>query len=385
MRETIFGFLQLRWLDRDRINAYSVILIVASLPSFFWFHAQATGETGSDFLAFWSAGKLVLSGMAGHVYDPDAISAIQAGTGSRNTFAFVNPPPFLFVVAPLGWLSYPVAWVCWIAATYAFWLAATRRLDRRATRPVAAFPGALVAAWHAQTGLLTSGIQALAASTLEKRPFLAGIFIGTLIVKPHLAVLFPVALIASRNWRAIAGATAAVIGLMLAAWAAFGTQTILGYPRSWEVSRILLATGGDDFFLRQATPYAALRVLSSQQVAIAGQVFATGAAMAITWIAWKREIPVSAKLAVLFAATPLATPYLFNYDLPFLVMPVLWLAGNAGGAGWERPVALGFYLAPLVCRALAFPLGMNLTPVMAMLLLWCILRYAGLSRFSDPG
>lgn len=358
------AFLQLRWIDRERLVGYSIILFLASLPIFFKVYGEATGEPGSDFLAFWSAGKLVVAGAASRVYDTAATLAVQTTVGRSDVFAFVNPPPMLFLVAPLGLLDYPLAWVAWICATYAFWLYRTRKLDRELAWPIAAFPGALLAAWHAQTGLLTSGFQSAIASNLERRPFIAGLWAGGLIVKPHLAVLLPVAFLACRSWRAIAGTACSALGLLALAWLVFGTDTMLAYPQSWEVSRILLAREDTEFFLRQTTIYAAFRAAGFSLVATAAQAITSAVLVVMTWRIWSRPIATDAKLAFLFAATALATPYLFSYDLPFLIIPLLWLARQPAERfpfACKRPALVLLYLAPLACRALALPLQVNLT------------------------
>src|SRR5205823_10538220 len=54
------------------------------------------------------------------------------------------------------------------------------------------------------------------------RVWLAGILIGLLAIKPHLALLFPVALIAAGRWRTIAAAAATVAAMIGASLLAFG-------------------------------------------------------------------------------------------------------------------------------------------------------------------
>jgi hypothetical protein len=376
----ILDALQLRWIGKVRIIAYSRILLFASLFSFYVPWRQAMGRTGSDFLAFWSAGRLVVTGAAARVYDLAATGAVQAGVGRENVFAFVNPPPFLLVVAPLGLLTYPAAWIAWIVVTYGLWLAVSRLLDRRLFWPIAAFPGALVAGWHAQTGLAMSALQGGAAVLLRRRPFAAGLCVGALICKPHLALLFPVAFIAGRQWRAFAGAAVGALGLVALSWLVFGTQTLLAYRQSWAVSRYLMDTGSAEFFLRQVTVYAAVRVAFTPLAATLAQGLVTLAVAGLVWRAWSGKAPLEAKLALLMAATPLATPYLFSYDLPFLIVPVIWLIGQARDrpqGGWERANLMFFYLSPLVARALALPLGANITPWVQMWMMWEVWRRMG--------
>jgi hypothetical protein len=332
---------------------------------------------GSDFLAFWSAGKLAVAGKAAAAYDPAQLAKVQATVGRRDVFAFVNPPPLLLAIWPLGLLDYPAAWAAWIAATYALWLAATRRLHPELSWPIAAYPGALVAAWHAQTGFLTSAIQAGAAGLLRKRPFVAGLLVGALVIKPHLALLFPVALLAGRHWRAIAGAVVSVVGLLALSWLVFGTATMLAYPKSWAASEYLLTTSSDVFFLRQVTVYAMVRVELSNQIGLVVQALVTLAMAVLTWRAWAQPVPIEGKLALLFAATPLATPYLFSYDLPFLVLPVCWLVEierKRDFPGWSRSALFLLYVSPLLARAMALPIGINPMPLVSLATVWYVWR-----------
>jgi hypothetical protein len=79
----------------------------------------------------------------------------------------------------------------------------------------------------------------------------------------------------------------------------------------------------------------------------------------------------------LFAATPLATPYLFSYDLPFLIMPLCWLVETErvrGFPGWSRTWLLLLYLSPLLARAMALPVGMNPMPMVSGATVWWIWR-----------
>lgn len=373
---TLGEFLRLGWLDRRRVVAYSAILAFASLISIYPFFVAAMGLQGSDFLAFWSAGTMAIAGQAAQAYDPAMLGQIQAEVGQSDVFAFVNPPPLLLAIWPLGLLDYPAAWIAWTAVTYLMWLLVTRRLYPALAWPIAAFPGALVAAWHAQTGFLTSALQAGAAGWLRDRPLRAGLCIGALIVKPHLAVLFPIALLAGQQWRAITGAALSVSGLALLVWAVFGTNAILAYPRAWQVSNYLLATGDADFFMRQVTVYSQLRLFVDAAVATGVQVAVTAWVVVLVWRAWAAAGPLDGKLALLFAATPLATPYLFSYDLPFLAIPVCWLIARHGRgvSGWWRPALLLLYLSPLLARALALPLGINLMPAVLTAMVWLIWR-----------
>jgi hypothetical protein len=72
------------------------------------------------------------------------------------------------------------------------------------------------------TGFLRQGLVGLSFFVVEHQPSSSGILLGFLTYKPQLGVLFPLALLASRNW-----ATATSPGLAGAAAAAFGYR---GWP-----------------------------------------------------------------------------------------------------------------------------------------------------------
>lgn len=370
-------FLQLGWITRWRVSGYACVLLAASLASLPFQYGEAMGPGGSDFLAFWSAGRLVAQGDAAHAYDLAATGAVQAALGRHDVFAFVNPPPMLLVVWPLGYLPYPAAWVLWVVFGWLGWALLAQRQDRRLRWPAAAYPGALIAATHAQTGFLTSALQQGMAQLLGRRPFAAGLCLGALVIKPHLAVLVPLALLAGRHWRAIFGAAAAACGLTLAIWVVFGSAALLAYCRGMAVSSELMRSGDADFFLRQVTVYSAFRAWGLPDLAIAAQLVASLFAAVVVWRGWRGDAPLEGKLALLFAATPLATPYLFSYDLPFLIVPTMWLVGQAiahGTALWERPMLLLLYLSPYLTRAFALPLHANLMPWASLTMIWMIHR-----------
>ncbi|MDP4538419.1 glycosyltransferase family 87 protein [Qipengyuania sp. DY56-A-20] len=362
-----------RWLDSGRVRAYAVIVGVAAAALLVAAYVEATGPTGSDFLAFWGAGRVSAGGDPASAYDLAVQQRVQTATGSLGWFAFVNPPPFLFAATPLGVLPYPLAWPVWVALTFAAWAWASVRAFPRLWPLVLVYPGALIAATHAQTGLLTGALLVFAATQLDRRPLASGAAIGALVIKPHLALLLPFWLAAGRRWRVFVAAGASAAGLVLASWAVFGTRTMLAYPDSWQASAALMEVTRADFFLRMASLYSQVRLIAGEPAAmIAGAALAL-ATVGFALLAWRRfagDAPGSA--AAVLAAAALAPPYLFNYDLPFLIVPTLWLVREGLAEGFRPYEKLGLvllYFAPFASRALALPLGANLMPLASAALL----------------
>ncbi|MDF8332219.1 glycosyltransferase family 87 protein [Novosphingobium cyanobacteriorum] len=360
------------WPDSARVKGFSVLFLIAWVPMLAKVFFEATGGAGSDFLAFWGAGRILAGGNPANVYNLLAEQAAQAASGTGQLVAYVNPPPYLFLVAPLGWLPYVVAWVAWGLAGWAAWFLVARRIAPGHALAILASPVAYLAASHGQNGFFTAALLVGGVLFLPRKPWLAGALFGALIIKPHLALLVPFWLLAGRQWRAIGGAAISAIGLCLLSLLVFGPETWAAYPQSFHVSRVLMAQSGGEFFVRMCTPYAAVHVLAGQAIAVVLQGFITLGGIAITCLAWRRSADAQATGAMMLAATALASPYLFSYDLAFLVQPVFWLATEARRTGWrpwEKQALILLWLAPLATRAAALPLGINLMPLAAAALL----------------
>jgi len=362
------------WPGAERVRVYAVMILLAYLPMIAKVYGEATGKVGSDFLAFWGAGQLIVQGVPAQTYNLAAEQAAQAASGTGQLVAYVSPPPFLFLAAPLGLLTYPVAWLAFGVMGWCVWFVTARHAAPRGlTLAVLAFPGAYLAASHAQTGFITGALLIGGVLLLRHRPWLAGALFGALVIKPHLALMVPLWLLAGRQWRALAGGALSAALLCLASLAVFGWQTWAAWPQAFAVSRELMAQGSSaEFWLRMCTPYAALRLFAGPVGAMAGQAMLTLFCAILTMLAWRRTRDCQATGAVMLTATALGSPYLFSYDLPFLIQPLLWLAGQARARGWrtwEKPTLIGLWLSPLATRAMALPLGINLMPLAAAALL----------------
>ena len=204
---------------------------------------------------------------------------------------------------------------------------------------------------------------------------IAGLLFGALVIKPHLALLIPLWLIAGRRWRALGAAAASALALCLLSLMVFGPETWAAWPKSFQVSAVLMEQNAAPFFLRMATPYALIRVLAGANVAIAAQIVITLAMVVLVWGETRRLGANAGTGALMLAATAIASPYLFSYDFPFLVQPLLWLVGMArtnGWRPWEKICVIALWLAPLATRAAALPLHANLMPLAGIGLVWMI-------------
>ena len=311
------------WLNASRVRGYAWLIGLASLALLVVAWVQAQGPQGSDFLAFWGGGKAVLFVFPEFAYDLAWQERAQTSAGFEGWYAFVNPPPFLFLAAPFAALPYPAAWLAWVVVTYAAWAWVSVRAFPRLWLLVLVFPGALIAAGHAQNGFVTGALLVGGVALLDRRPLVAGSLLGALIVKPHLALLVPFWLAAGGRWRAFAAAAASAVGPLVLSWLAFGTETMIGYANSWQASAAIMRAADADFLLRMATPYAQVRLYAGEAAALVVAGTIALAMLGLVVLSWRRfKGDALATGALTLAATALASPYLFKYDLPVLELPV---------------------------------------------------------------
>src|SRR5271156_1367741 len=147
--------------------------------------------------------------------------------GKRDFFYY--PPVFLLLCGALARLPYLTAFLVFEATTLGFYLLVLRRiLGERSVAilvPLLAFPPVLWTIGLGQNGFLTAGLFGAATLLIDRRPTVAGLLFGALCVKPHFALLVPVALAAGGRWRAVAAAFASAAALCLLSLAVFGWQT----------------------------------------------------------------------------------------------------------------------------------------------------------------
>jgi hypothetical protein len=100
-------------------------------------------------------------------------------------------------------------------------------------------------------------------------------------------------------------------------------------------------------------------------------------ALSSVWSLWRRDVSPALKYAALTTGTLLASPYLLEYDLAWLALPMAWVAQQGlrtGWLHWEREVLVAAWLAPILCIALAKAYSIQLGAWVLLALLWMIVR-----------
>ena len=176
-----------------------------------------------DFPEYWGAGRLLL--LRQDPYNPTAFLA-EHNLPVGQALVVRMPPWSLPLLLPLGLLPPFGAWLLWIALSVGSLLFAIhqftdKRLSPRLRILGYLFPPVLCCLTVAQIGLILLLGIVLFLKLHPQRPFLAGAALLLPFAKPHLLVLFWIALLiwclARRKWAVLGGFATAVIAATIVA------------------------------------------------------------------------------------------------------------------------------------------------------------------------
>ena len=391
------------WLTAERIVPYScamLFLCLFTLGVWAWtthgFSADSAARPAIDFAVFWTASDLTLHGQVASIYDFRQFAHAELTRFGpylhRGFLPWLYPPTMLLLVAPLAFVPFLPALLLFFAGSFLCYARAVTGLSglrahlpqpRLAALAVLAFPGVFTAAVAGQNAILTAAIAAFALRHLERRPVVAGLLISLLAVKPQMAVLFPLVLIAARAWRAFAAAAAGTVLLVAASAALCGSAALHGFFGGMSTVREIMLAQAVDYWWASPTPFAVLRLAgASMSAAYAAQISIALVAAASACHVWRRTHDVRLRGAALAVAALLSTPYLWHYELAWLGIAIFCVAAYGLENGWlpgEQGAILLAWLLPIFeffNRAAHLP---QIGPLVLLTMLFVVVRRAALA------
>ena len=384
------------WLTEDRARAWCrVLAVVTLLVTLAWIGASRHGldmmgkPLGTDFISYWAASFLALDGQPVLAYDPPAHKAVQEAlfpplASESGYFSFLYPPTFLLLCLPLALFPYLASLTLWLLASFSAFFICIRQLLPQgwAILPIIAFPGVFTNAGNGQNGFVSGACLGASMVLAQRRPFLAGLFLGILIFKPHLLLESPVVLLAARRWAVIAGASASALGLAALSLLILGADSWRAFLHIAPIARVTLEQGHLFNQGMVQSAFAAVRVLNgSVALAYTIQVLIVISVTVFLARIARRQPGAYPEGALLITATMLGTPYLMDYDLVCLALPIAWVAQQAlrtQWLAWEKIVLLAAYVLPLISRQFGM-MGLPIAPFVLTSLLLVVARRASLS------
>jgi hypothetical protein len=359
------------WLTARRIRAHGLLLAVC-LWSFYALDMSTpslrnrTGLIkGTDFLHFYTLGSIALQKRGDLLYDVKAQTALVqqlVPEGAGNVYVPLYGPQVSLLFGPLARTSYPAALTIWLLLNtviygmccYLVWKNCTNLRAEPWTVLIAAlaFPGFFhLMAWG-QTSALALLCFTLTFLALSKnRPYLAGLAIGSLILKPQLGLAAAVIFVFAREWKLIAAAILTALAQLSIGWLYYGTPVMKEYLRALINVRDVLP-------MLEPRPYQmhSLRAFWSLLIpwtplAFAFYVVTAVAVLAVAGRYWRSSTSLGLRFSLLMLATVLVAPHLTVYDLLILAPAFLlladWAVRNAAGSSAPIISALLYLCYPL--------------------------------------
>ncbi len=303
--------------------AVAILVVLAMLAGVSAIYFQAPDLVGAkkvltDYDAFHVAGLLALEGRADTAYRIDTmLDAQKSFTGSLSFMPWTYPPPFTLFVAALATLPVGLGFLLFVTTSFAAYLAVLRRIAGPYLPGVliAMLPTLLLMMRTGQNGFLTASlIGVFLLAFFQRRPG-AGLPLGLMVIKPHLAVGITLVTLIGRRWHAVLIAAITVIVLLALSTWALGLPVWQGFLDGIVESGGYLRRGIYPLF-RMTSIYAFVHTLGAgPDVAMALHgIGALCAAGALLWL-WKIGTVPRRLAAAICCVSLFVSPYNYDYDL----------------------------------------------------------------------
>jgi Glycosyltransferase family 87 len=334
-------------------------------------------RVGHDFIVFYSSALLAMGGEATSAYDQTLLNTFQhelLGIEARD-LPWRYPPIFFLFLLPLSNLSYLSAFWTWSALTMMGLMVMVRWITPIWYIPLLV-PLCLPVAYAmvaGQNGILTATLIGAGLVILPRNATVAGITFGLLAYKPQIAVVIPFCLLAGRYYRAFISMAVTTVALVLLSWFVFGIEPWLAFIHGLSSHTNTVFSATLDIWERIPTAMiTALQIFDSHSTALILQVCVALLAIALTAWIWRTSDKQGPLALSLVASIPLSSPYVWDYDMAMLIIPMAFLAQDAWQAKWTagRSILLiSMWVAEPTLRIISGKIGLQLGPFFWAILL----------------
>lgn len=306
-----------------RLTFSLIVVMLAFMALRFQFPAMLAGNNEAcDFHAFYIAGKMVINGNIEDAYHYELFAKEQDGFfGKRQGFlAWTYPPPFNLIAAILAALPIGAAYFMFTGASLCAYIFALRKISpaQYIWSIIAVLPAIMLNIRLGQNGLLTASLIGFSLSAFMRQRATAGLPLGLMVIKPHLALGVALMTCLSRRWPTISIAATTTTIILALTTGVFGISIWPAFFNGIDEARRFLWNGTYPLE-RMTSIYALVYTLGSPpkiaMVAQAISALTSCAAIVVACIKIKKPLHLIGITAI---ASLYISPYGFDYDMTLL-------------------------------------------------------------------
>lgn len=314
-------------------NAMIILIVLAifyttlvfSFPNFF----DKNGLI--DFDAFYIVGQMYWNGNIEKAYHFETMfEAQKIFSGHMSFMPWTYPPTYDILVIILPLVPVGISYLIFTSASFAFYLIVIKKLAGQyfTLAILGTFPALMVVVRCGQNGFLTGGLIGIFLLLFIRGSIWAGVPLGLMIIKPHLAIGIALLALVSARWKMIFVAVlVAVFAMLIATWL-FGLNIWLAFSNGvWESTQFLKL--GLYPLFRMTSVYAALRSVDmSAQIAMTVHFLCAILACAAIIISWFKDSDIIRVCGITAMASVFISPYFYDYDLTVMSLALALLASS---------------------------------------------------------
>jgi hypothetical protein len=299
-------------------------------------YLDASGHLiGTDFVAFYTAGKILWMGQSAELYNLELAHQVQQplyNGGSDNFNPYLNPPFYAWIFVPFAMLPYPWSPFLWMAVNLVLLWFSTILLG--VEKPWQIFflsltwQPAFAAISFGQNAFLSLAIISLAYKLWRKdKLWIAGLIAGLLLYKPQLLIGIGLLCLLDfrRYWRFLAGCLITMVGLSSLSFWLMPEATLLYLTYTQRIASNLMIVKGFPIWNAHSVQSFWLGLFPNQ-IGLAQILHAIFAIIGI-WLFYRYWCLKRHDLPLMFAAsiclTVWVTPYIMIYDWVLLLIPAI--------------------------------------------------------------
>lgn len=356
--------------------------------------AAVTSLKISDFMSYYSALHLIMTGHGGSIYDFHALERVQAPLMHPLKMPagfmpyYLYPPYFALAVSPLALLSFGAAYLVWAALTCILLAAALFILEgyaglgRRGALllrlAAVCFLPVFVTLLQGQVSILLLLLLVLVFhAARQERDVLAGAALACAVLKPPYVLPFLLVFLLQRRWRLLASFSLCALCLAAAPVAILGPSINQAYIHTLRESTAWIMHSRFIGYSPQGNQSIAgftQLLLPSSVSTLATAALTLVALLVLAWSAL-RSYSGDLTLGLTVIVALLINPHVFIYDLTLLIIPAaVMLPFRRTGPRYVTALLVAAYVLVVVGYRLAFSYPIHLSVIAMVALGWWIVQ-----------